>query len=189
MIAVTMPNRESIDIGGVTALAFTNAVSSNVSVSGTGASAAIAEVGVNMGSTWMYKNPEVLPITALKELPYFHVGATLEKMRQMGGQGQWCIDSGVYAVSTQVLAALSAQSVPAPQIASHGSESVVFTWTDENSSLYLTVGSTSIGVLMSSNDGRRLRWKLPPPNFGVADSFFTAIKYLPLHSQQEERAA
>ena len=45
-----------------------------------------------------------------------------------------------------------ARKFPAPQVFNHGPKSVVFNWTNQAKSLYLTISSEKISALLSSPD-------------------------------------
>jgi len=106
---------------------------------------------------------------------YREVSETLLELRNSPDDAEWKIDNAVYSNSVSVAAALLEKNIPAPQIYSHGSRSVVFGWEHDDKSLYLTVSGTRLSALLSSPDGN-VRAEIPGPSIPQAQAFVTAIK-------------
>jgi hypothetical protein len=81
---------------------------------------------------------------------YQELGEALNEMTDLEEGDYWKIDQSVYDAASYVAAQLMAYSIPAPRILSHGQESVVFNWTEETNSLYLTISASGISALIST---------------------------------------
>jgi hypothetical protein len=82
---------------------------------------------------------------------YQELGEALNEMAALEGADEWRIEPSVYHAASYVAAKLREDSVPAPQIFTHGPESVVFNWSDDNNdNLYLTISANEISALISS---------------------------------------
>lgn len=78
------------------------------------------------------------------------LGEALSDMVEAQVEDEWRIERDVYDCATYLAAKLMGRGFPAPQVFTHGPESVVFNWTHETNNLYLTVGADRISLLVSS---------------------------------------
>lgn len=81
---------------------------------------------------------------------YQELGEALSEMITLEGADEWRIEPSVYHAASYVAAKLMEDLVPAPQIFTHGPESVVFNWSDHDDNLYLTISANEISALISS---------------------------------------
>jgi hypothetical protein len=82
---------------------------------------------------------------------YQELGEALSEMIALEGADEWRIEPSVYHAASYIAARLMEDSVPAPKIFTHGPESVVFNWSDDdNDNLYLTISADEISALISS---------------------------------------
>jgi len=78
------------------------------------------------------------------------LGEALSGMVEAQAEDEWRIEKDVYNCATYLAAKLMDRRFPAPQVFTHGPESVVFNWTYKENNLYLTVGADRISLLLSS---------------------------------------
>jgi hypothetical protein len=97
----------------------------------------------------------------------------------------WNISSQVYAASIYVAGTLMQNAIPRPGVFTHGPNSVVFNWSQEETSLYLTISKNNLSVLVSSNEGIQLHADLSSIEAGNADRFISALRSVPLLSPPE----
>jgi hypothetical protein len=81
---------------------------------------------------------------------YHDLGVALDEMSSADADDNWRIEPSVYHASCNFAAWLMARSVSAPQVFSHGSESVVFNWTNGRSNSYLTISAEGVSTLRST---------------------------------------
>jgi hypothetical protein len=81
---------------------------------------------------------------------YQELGQALSEMTELEEGDAWKIETPVYAAACFVAAGLMSYSLPAPRIVNHGPKSVVFNWSHEADSLYLTVSADRMSALISS---------------------------------------
>jgi hypothetical protein len=74
---------------------------------------------------------------------------------------EWKIDTPVYDAARTVAFVLMTNFIPVPQILHHGSKSVVFTWSNEVSNLYLTISSDKLSALISTPQRIQRRIEFP----------------------------
>lgn len=94
---------------------------------------------------------------------YQELGAALTEMTELDQSDEWKIDAPVYDAARRVAFTLMVNSIPAPQIFHHGSQSVVFNWTDQSNNLYLTISSDKMSALISTPERikHRIEFSLP----------------------------
>ena len=113
---------------------------------------------------------------------YAEVGEALALLAQSDDE-DYSIDPSVYSVATYVAAGLAANAYcyPAPSLFTHGSDSVVFNWTNDDRNLYVTVASDGASLLVSTPDRIEKR-----ADFTLAQ-LRDSIKFLPaIHSQNTQ---
>ena len=81
---------------------------------------------------------------------YQELGQALSEMTELEEGDAWKIETPVYVAACFVAAGLMSYSLPAPRVFNHGQKSVVFTWSHEADSLYLTVSADRMSALISS---------------------------------------
>ena len=113
---------------------------------------------------------------------YAEVGEALAQLAQ-SDDNQYSIDPAVYGVATYVAAGLASSVYcdPLPSLFTHGSDSVVFNWTNDDQNLYLTVAADGASLLMSTPDRIQKRAEL------TLDELRDSIKYLSaIHSKNTQ---
>ena len=100
---------------------------------------------------------------------YQELGESLGELREFDRDDEWQIDPEVYNAACNVAANLMAYSFPAPYVFSHGPQSIVFNWTNEDDNLYLTVSANRVSALLSSPE--RIKRRMEYPLEQLADTF------------------
>ncbi len=77
------------------------------------------------------------------------------------GLGEMDIDENVRTIACYVASRLLANSIPIPFYSLHGPDSVVFIWVREAETLYLTISSDYLSVLLSSPEKIKTRIQIP----------------------------
>jgi hypothetical protein len=92
---------------------------------------------------------------------YADLGAALTDLHE-SSLDDWRIDVPVFSLASTVASALFAHSYPAPDLMTHGPESVVFNWNSaDDRSLYLTISKDYISTLLSSPEKIERRLEVP----------------------------
>jgi hypothetical protein len=106
---------------------------------------------------------------------YRELGDALAELQQLDDDDEWKIDAPVYDAASNVAFVLMMNSLPAPQILHHGSDSVVFNWTNNANNLYLTISSDKMSALISSPERIKRRIEFSPQ---VLQNPIPAVRYL-----------
>ena len=114
---------------------------------------------------------------------YGDLADALSEMIAIEEDDEWRIDAGVYNAASFVAAQLMRLSVPAPSVFNHGPKSVVFNWSRQDNSLYVTVSADRISVLISAPERitKRVEFsakELANPTPLLLDPSFFAPHYL-----------
>jgi hypothetical protein len=125
-------------------------------------------------------------VPATNQVTYAELQEALTELHSLDDGEDWKIQTPVYNSSIQVAAALFVNGIPAPEVFSHGSKSVVFNWPGKDVSLYLTVTKNRLAILISSIKGIEYRAEIVADNASEADRFFTALRTARLPSPQNE---
>ena len=65
--------------------------------------------------------------------------------------------------------------IPTPGVLTHGSKSVVFNWSRDDTNLYLTISKSKLYVLASSSEGIKMRIELTKALGEDTGRFFAAL--------------
>ncbi len=100
-----------------------------------------------------------VPVVSKSELSreYQELGQALTEMTELEEGDAWKIETPVYAAACFVATGLMSFSLPAPRVFNHGPKSVVFNWSHEADSLYLTVSADRMSALIASPQRIRRR--------------------------------
>jgi hypothetical protein len=108
---------------------------------------------------------------------------SLAELNELDEEDDWKIEDKVYAASVRVALALMEKSVPLPSVFTHGPKSVVFNWTRGSDDLYLTVTSSKMYVLVSSQLGVQYRAEVGATLTDRTNQFFSALTFARLTTQ------
>ena len=118
-----------------------------------------------------------VPVVSESELltDYRELGYALAELQQLDDDDEWKIDAPVYDAARSVAFVLMKNWVPAPGILHHGSDSVVFNWTNNADNLYLTISSDKMSALISSPERIKRRIEFSPQ---MLQNPVPAVRYL-----------
>jgi len=108
---------------------------------------------------------------------YWELAEALSEMTQLEQAEEWKIEAAVYNAACYVAAGLMANSFPVPRVFNHGSQSVVFNWSDGSDNLYLTVSADRMSAMISSPERIKQRVDLSLVDPSRALSFVRAAYY------------
>lgn len=92
---------------------------------------------------------------------YQELGDVLGEMAELGeGDGSW-VEAPVLNMAQRVAAEFMNTSFPVPQLFTHGSNSVVFTWARGSDNLYFTVSVDKAYALISTPE--QITWRMEWP--------------------------
>jgi hypothetical protein len=108
-------------------------------------------------SKWSHgtKKPRLsmVPVIREQELSedYRDLGETLNELSNLDSEDEWRIGGAVRDAASHVATQLISCGIPAPRVFTHGSESIVFNWSNKkNNNLYLTISANRISALIST---------------------------------------
>ena len=103
--------------------------------------------GVMFGGTTFAGVP-VLFEQQLQLAQYRELGEALKEMHE-DTDTEWRIDSTVYSVALKTATVLMGAGFPPPAVFTHGSESVVFNWSNGRTDLYLTISGDRLSAMVA----------------------------------------
>jgi len=105
----------------------------------------------------------VVPVIGAGELrsDYQELGSALTEMTRVDIAEEWKVNAPVLEAAKFVASQLAAGGFPAPQIFNHGPLSIVFTWTHQADTLYLTVSADKVSALLSTPERIKRRHQSP----------------------------
>jgi len=81
---------------------------------------------------------------------YRELGSALQELTELGQNEDWKVDAPVLGSALNVAANLMANRYPAPQVFTHGPQSVVFNWSSGSNELYLTISADKVSALITT---------------------------------------
>lgn len=130
---------------------------------------------ISINTTAIIPNPGVAA-------EYLQLSEALNQLHGLEEDDDWKINSQVYAASIQVAATLMEYDIPRPGVFTHGPNSVVFNWSQEQKNLYLTISKNQLSVLVSSSEGIELQTNVSTIEDATGERFISALRSVPLLS-------
>jgi len=150
-------------------------------------SVANSSINVSNGVVYLTNGaalPEISDPSDLVVASYNQLTNSLIELHGLEDGDDWKINTPVYAASIQVAAVLMEYDIPRPAVFTHGPNSVVFNWSQDQNNLYLTISKSRLSVLVSSNEGIEMRTDIS--DTADTDRFFSALRSVPLLGPPEK---